>query len=88
MNPSAKMRLKLMHTSLLDTCGLWFDVECAAEQSSWSVRACRQSRTIRRTRATRNPVAIAPKPSRESDKRSRSAAVRQSPPSPSQRGHR
>ena len=83
MNPSAKMRLKLMHTSLLDTCGLWFDVERTAAHSRWSVRP---GRPLRSTRATRNQVAVAPTPS--SGTRAGRAAVQQSRPSRSHRGHR
>jgi hypothetical protein len=82
MDSSARMRLKLMHTSLLDTCGLWFDVECAAQLARWSMRP---GRSIQRSRATRNQVAVA---SFSSGKRSARGAARPSRPSRSHRGHR
>lgn len=60
MKSSATMRLKLMHISLLDTCSLWFDVECANRQSG---RAAKSTRVIRRARSIRHRVATASQPS-------------------------
>jgi hypothetical protein len=83
MDSSETMRLKLMHTSLLDTCGLWFDVECAAQHARWSVRPVR---SIRRARVNRHRVAVAAQPGAR--QRASRAAVQQSRPSRSHRGHR
>ena len=81
MKSSAKMCLKLMHTSLLDTCGLWFHVECTADRSRWSVQ---RSGPIRRTRATRKQAVATP----QAQVRATQSVVSPSRPSRSHRGHR